>query len=71
MMAQTDASPKMKPMYMKAIKMLLGVRQSTPNETCLIEAVYPWLEALIRQRQQRFFERMVAERKDMTDIASN
>jgi len=60
-------SPRMKSMYMKAIKMLLGVRQSTPNETCLIEAGYPSLETLIRQRQRRFFERMVAERKDMTD----
>ena len=60
-------SPKMKSMYMKAIKMLLGVRQSTPNETCLIEAGYPSLDAFIRQRQRCFFERMMVERKDMTD----
>ena len=41
-------------MCMKAIKMLLGVRQSTPNDTCLIEAGYPSLEAAIRQRQRKF-----------------
>ena len=60
-------SVEMKAMYMKAIKMLLGVRHSTPNETCLIEAGYPSLEATIRQRQRRFFERMKKERSDMTD----
>ena len=57
----------MKSMYMKAIKMLLGVRHSTPNELCLIESGYPSLEAAIHQRQHRFFERMKAERSDMSD----
>ena len=36
-----------KAMYMKSIKMLLGVRHSTPNEVCLMEAGYPDLEALV------------------------
>ena len=52
---------------MKAIKMLLGVRQSTPNDTCLIEAGYPSLEAAIRQRQRKFISRMKKERENMYD----
>ena len=60
-------SADMNAMYMKAIKMLLGVRHSTPNETCLIEAGYPSLEASIRQRQRRFFDRMKEERNDMAN----
>ena len=54
-------------MYLKAIKMLLGVRQSTPNDLCLIESGYPSLEATIRQRQRKFFERMKEERCEMLD----
>ena len=54
-------------MYMKAVKMLLGVRQSTTNDTCLIEAGYPTLEALVRQRQKKFLENMIAERSTMED----
>ena len=54
-------------MYMKAIKMLLGVRQSTPNDNCLIEAGYPSLETAVRQRQRKFFQTMIDERKDLDD----
>ena len=57
----------MKTLYMKAIKMLLGVRQSTPNELCLIETGYPSLEAAIRQRQRQFFNKMREERHDMAN----
>ena len=60
-------SPTLNSMYMKAIKMLLGVRQSTPNDTCLIEAGYPSLEAAVRHRQQNFFQQMMHERKDLND----
>ena len=60
-------SPTLNSMYMKAIKMLLGVRQSTPNDTCLIEAGYPSLEAAIRHRQHKFLQQMKDERKDMND----
>ena len=57
----------LKVMYMKAVKMLLGVRQSTANDTCLIESGYPSLEALIRQRQKKFLDKMIDDRKEMTD----
>ena len=52
-------------MYMKAIKMLLGVRQSSSNDTCLVEAGYPTLEALIRHRQKKFLESMINERQNI------
>ena len=48
-----------KSMYIKAIKLLLGVRHSTPNETCLIEAGYPALEVVVRARQKKFFENKI------------
>ena len=60
-------SPTLNSMYMKAIKMMLGVRQSTPNDTCLIEAGYPSLEAAVRQRQRKFLKQMTDERKDLND----
>ena len=60
-------SATLKAMHMKAIKMLLGVRQSTPNDACLVEAGYPSLEATVRQRQQKFFKQMKEKRRDMTD----
>ena len=56
-----------KTMYIKAIKLLLGVRQSTSNDACLVEAGYPSLEAAIRYRQQKFLKMMIEERKDMVD----
>ena len=60
-------SPALNTMYIKAIKMLLGVRQTTANDTCLIEAGYPSLEAAIRQRQRTFLQQMKEDRKDMKD----
>ena len=60
-------NPTLKSMYMKAIKMLLGVRQSSPNDACLIESGYPSLEAAVRQRQQKFFKQMKESRRGMTD----
>ena len=56
---------ELKTMYMKAIKMLLGVRHSTPNDTCLTESGYPSLEALIQSRQKRFLEGKIAERSEL------
>ena len=56
-------SPEIKAFYMKAIKLLLGVRQSTHNDICLMEAGYPSLEAVIRSRQQVFFQKMIRERE--------
>ena len=52
---------------MKAGKMLLGVCQSIPNNTCRIEAGYPSIEATIRQRRRKFISRMKKERGNMYD----
>ena len=60
-------SQDLKAFYMKAIKLLLGVRQSTHNEACLHESGYPSLEAQIRARQQAFFAKMVREREGRED----
>ena len=58
---------KINVMYMKAIKMMLGVRSSTTNDVCLLEAGYPSLDALIKSRQKTFFEKMILERENMED----
>ena len=60
-------SAEIQAFYMKAIKLLLGVRQSTHNDICLAESGYNSLEAVIRARQKVFFEKMMAERAGMTD----
>ena len=56
---------ELKIMYMKAIKMLLGVIHSTPNDTCLIESGYPSFEALVQSRQKRFLVDKIAERSEL------
>ena len=58
---------KINVMYMKGIKMLLGVRSTTTNDVCLLESGYPSLEALVKSRQKLFFQNMISERKDMND----
>ena len=50
---------------MKAIKLLLSVRQSTHNDICLLESGYPSLEAVVKSRQQAFFRKMMREREGM------
>ena len=62
----TKPDRSLKSMYIKAIKMLLGVRRSTTNDAVLIEAGYPDFEALVRSRQKRFLEKM-GERIDVTN----
>ena len=54
-------------MYMKAVKALLGVRITTPNDLCLIEAGLRPLSGMVKNRQKKFFAKMLEERSDMTD----
>ena len=54
-------------LYLKALKMLLGVRSNTTNDICLLESGYPSLNALVKSRQKKFFKRMISERNDMLD----
>ena len=41
--------------YMWWIKQMLGVRKTTPNVLCLIELGCPPLQALVNQKQRKFF----------------
>ena len=54
-------------MYLKAVRALLGVRQTTPSNLCLIEAGLKPLESLVKQRQKKFFEKMMTSRSDMSN----
>ena len=52
-------------MYMSALRRLLDVRNSTPKLTCLLEAGVPSLQALVKEKQSKFFKRMLKERVDL------
>ena len=54
-------------MYMKAVKALLGVRITTPNDLCLVEAGLRPLSGIVKSRQKKFFSKMLEARSDMTD----
>ncbi len=53
-------------LYMKGVKALLGVRSSTPDNLCLLEAGLPPLHSLVHQAQGRFFRKMM-HRMDLED----
>ena len=53
--------------YISAIKALLGVRVTAPNDICLVELGCPTATALIKDAQKRFFCKMLRERKDLKD----
>ena len=57
----------LKAMYMKAAKMLLGIRQSATNDVCLVEAGFPSLEALVGHRQKKILEKMLEDRKELNN----
>ena len=54
-------------MYMKAVKALLGVRITTPNNLCLVEAGLKPLHEIVKTRQKKFFTKMALNRSDMQD----
>ena len=53
--------------YLSAIKQLLGVRNTTPNLTCLIECNMPPLHSILAQKQYNFLKSAIEERSDMID----
>ena len=61
-----DIKPVIK-LYNWALKQLLGVRKTTPNDVCYAEAGYPSLPDLIRFKQHKFYSNMLAERSNMID----
>ena len=50
---------------MSALRRLLDVRKSTPKLTCLLEAGVPSLQALVKEKQSRFFKCILKEREDL------
>lgn len=54
----------MNTIYMKAIKLVLGVRESTPNAICLLEMGVPSLYARIQERQYDFFKKVLRNRNN-------
>ena len=61
-----DLRPVVK-LYNWAIKLLLGVRKTTCNDTCYLELGLPPLQDLVRSRQRKFFSGMWRERSLMED----
>ncbi len=54
-------------LYNWAIKQLLGVRKSTPNDVCYAEVGCPALPDLIRQRQHDYFVKISNEKQGQED----
>ena len=54
-------------MVRSAVKSLLGVRVSTPNDLCYVELGISSLESRVRQTQAKFFRKMLTDRRGMAD----
>jgi hypothetical protein len=54
-------------LYVNAVKSLLGVRNTTSNDLCLIELGLPRLAASVLQRQKDFFVKMISDRRHLPD----
>ena len=61
-----DLRPVVK-LYNWAIKLLLGVRKTTCNDTCYLELGLPPLKDLVQSRQRKFFSGMLRECSLMDD----
>ncbi len=57
----------MQPHYMSAIKSLLGVRKTTPNDLCLVEIGYPTLKGFVKDKQMNFFVKLLENRRGQDD----
>lgn len=60
-----------KPMYLRCIRTLLGVRKTTAGDLCLVEAGMPPLVQLAKTAQRRTIEKLARERAHMTDDPFN
>ena len=56
-----------KTLYLTAIKVVLGVRQSTPNDIALVEIGLPSLDTLVLTKQEKFFRNILEKREHMLD----
>ena len=61
-----DLKPIMK-LYNWCLKEMLGVRKTTCNDICYVEAGYPSLQHLVKYKQHKFFYRIWRERSNLDD----
>ena len=59
------------PLYMGAIKILLGVRKTTTNDLCLLELGYPSPKAMIQNIQQRCLRNLISKQGQTADDPFN
>ena len=62
-----DRYGKLNTVYMSAVKALLGVRASCHNISALIDSGLSNLSALIKERQYKFYKKLINSREHMTD----
>ena len=60
----TNDFGKLESLYMKIVKALLGVRSTTCNDLCLIEADMPPLKALIKKKRACYFQSKLENLQD-------
>ena len=58
---------KLNTLYLGGIKTALGVRESCPTTVALIESGYPRLQALLKERQYRFYRKIISNRSHLQD----
>ena len=62
-----DKVGKLNSSYLAAVKMVLGVKSSCSNEMVLLESGYPSLLSLIKEKQFKFFRKLISSRSHMSD----
>ena len=55
----TDNFGKIDSMYTKIVKALLDVRNTTCNDTCLVEADMPSLQALVKKKMHKYLQEKI------------
>ena len=57
----------LRPTYITVVKTLLGVRQQTANDLCLLEVGLPDVVARIKMIQKNFMQKILCDRRDLAD----
>lgn len=55
----------MNTLYMKALKIILGVKSSTPNNVILVELGFPTIEQFIRFKQFKYYSDVICNRQNI------
>ena len=63
----SDKLGKLNTLYMASVKAALGVRESCPNIIALLEGGFARLSAIIKERQYRFFKKLINSRAQLDD----